>query len=190
MRYHSSLTAPPPDLDLSEYRFGLELNFREDSAATHLSLHSSEPGATRELLHLCLPYKNEGSRYLEGHAADLYLAVPYPGSKLPCRLQVKVPFVTMEDLDTTIGARHRQDFDRVMDIAQRVISDAIEGGLVPVQAASVEIVAEALAPDGRPRPELVEEMGFCIGASWLTHEGRTVFTSYRLWDPNRREWSA
>ena len=189
MRRTTQLVPPAPEPDLGDYFFGLELNFGRSPERTHLSLHSTDPRSTLDLLRFWSGYKSEGPTYLQGHSADLFLAVPHPHSdNANTRLHVAVRFVELDDLETDLGVEHRQDFDRVMDIAQNMVADLVEAGVLSGSTGTVDIVAEPLSPQGDLRPESIEQMGFCIGATWLQHAGRNVFKNYRVWNPASREW--
>ena len=154
-----------------------------------MQIECGVPDFTSELGRFWLPYKQQAPAYLNGHRGYACLAVPRPEEETAsARLHVAVCFADIEEMDDPRVVEHRQDFDRLMDIVQQVVGEMVEASLLFPGRHSIDIIAEPLTPGGALKPERIDWMSFAIGATWLAHQGKQVFKSFRRWDPETASW--
>ena len=189
MLLESRLRVYPEDLQLKDYAFTLKFRFSDGKGDSHVDIASPSPEFALELVRFFEPLRKQAPEYLKHHAGTFSIAVPQPGSgSVSARIHIIVPFIDDQDIDTVAGIDHREDFDRLMDLLQIAIGEMVENGLLRSGVHSVDIVAEPLAADGKLKQHKVDFLSFAIGATWLNHKGKEVFSDYRYWKSAKGRW--
>ncbi len=188
--YRSKLPKSPESIDLRKLSLGVEYLFGKDAASSHVGIQSGTPAiSASETAHWSL-YRSRGYEIMEGNPGYFKISLPYPECiDVNARLHIAVTYIDFETIDLDGGDKHRQDFDRLMDIAKLVITDMLDAGLICSGEKPIDIVAEPLSVDGTLRLSQVPRVSVDIGASWLyDHDFKPIFSGYRRWNPGRERW--
>jgi hypothetical protein len=214
--YSSALPALPNPVTLKDYPFSLELRYGGENSEIQLLSALACPKA-QLLAKDWYSYKPEGEIHMSGHFAYLAISVPHPENPvLPVRIHFAVPYIRIEELDPLflldeavsagnfnkleeiiqsidpqeqlLRQRHHKDFDHLMELAQQLISDMVEACAFNTEERSVDIVAEPLTGDAKPRLDQIADAAGRAATSFKYQEAG-FFASYRVWLPESRCWT-